>query len=63
MIKVPLGNLANASLVGANTVKGPVPESAPVSFPAVNAATKVDKAGVAAASSTMFLPSKTGWHM
>merc|ERR1712106_1015461 len=51
---VAAGSAAKASLVGAKTVKGPVPESAVTSLPAVSAVTRVDRSGMPAASSTMF---------
>jgi hypothetical protein len=52
---VPAGSLAKASLVGAKTVKGPGPESAPARSAAVTAATSVVCTGEATAFSTMFL--------
>merc|ERR1719181_950759 len=48
------GTAANAALVGANTVSGPAPDNAPARSPAVTAVTRVERSGVAAASSTMF---------
>merc|ERR1711935_137397 len=51
---VAAGSAAKASLVGAKTVKGPVPESAVTSLPALSAVTRVDRSGMPAASSTMF---------
>jgi len=53
--KTDFGNLAKASFEGANTVKGPLPDSASVSLPALSAVTRVERSGVPAASSTMFL--------
>ena len=47
-------NVANASFVGANTVKGPSALSASTKSAAVNAATKELNSGVAIASSTIF---------
>ncbi len=38
---MPAGNLAKASLVGANTVKGPLPESVSTRSAALTAATSV----------------------
>jgi len=55
--RVPAGSLANASLVGAKTVNGPSPESVSTSLPALRAATRVDRSGVAAARATIFLVS------
>ncbi len=48
------GSAANAAFVGAKTVNGPAPESVPARSAAVTAATRVDRSGVATASSTMF---------
>jgi len=50
---VPAGSLANASLVGAKTVKGPVPDRVSASPAAFTALTSVVKSGLAAAMSTM----------
>merc|ERR1719183_1313424 len=47
------GSLAKASLVGANTVNGPLPSRAVNSLPAVMAATRVERSLSPAASSTM----------
>ena len=47
-------NVANASFVGANTVKGPSPLSVLTKSAVVNAATKELNSGVAIASSTIF---------
>ena len=52
--KIDFGNLAKASFEGANTVKGPSPDSASVSLPALSAVTRVERSAVPAASSTMF---------
>ena len=46
---VPSGSLANASLVGAKTVKSPSPLSVAAKPAALTAAKRVDRAGVAAA--------------
>ena len=46
---VPSGSLANASLVGAKTVKSPSPLRVPAKPAAFTAAKRVDRAGVAAA--------------
>merc|ERR1719210_1791086 len=50
---VPSGSLANASLVGAKTVKSPFPLSVGAKPAALTAAKRVDRAGVAAAVSAM----------
>merc|ERR1719400_2222487 len=50
---VPAGSLANASSVGANTVKSPLPLSVSAKPAALTAANKVDSAGVAAAVPAM----------
>merc|ERR1719171_3275683 len=50
-----LGILANASLVGANTVNGPLPSKAVTSLPAVRAVTSVERSLTLSASWTMFL--------
>ena len=47
------GILANASLLGAKTVKGPSPLRVSTNPAAVTAVTRVDKSGVATAASTM----------
>merc|ERR1712216_767538 len=52
---VALGTLPNASFVGAKTVNGPALSSVSTSLPALTAVTRVDRSGVATASSTMFL--------
>jgi hypothetical protein len=49
----PSGSFANASLVGANTVNGPSPESVSTSPAAFTAATSVEKSGLPAATSTI----------
>merc|ERR1712226_819392 len=51
--RTSLGSLANASLVGANTVKGPGPERVSTNCPAFKAATRVERSGVATAISTI----------
>merc|ERR1719331_417027 len=55
LCNVALGSLAKASLVGANTVNGPLPSRAVTRLPAVRAATRVYRSLVLAASSTMLL--------
>src|SRR4249920_3816672 len=50
---VPAGSLANASFVGANTVKGPVPDNVSARPAAFTPATKVEKSGLLAAVSTI----------
>merc|ERR1719183_1871163 len=50
-----LGILANASLDGANTVKGPLPSRAVTSLLAVRAVTSVERSLTLSASWTMFL--------
>ena len=50
---VPAGNFANASLVGANTVNGPVPDNVVTRSAALTAATSVVKFGAAEALSTI----------
>merc|ERR1719461_390596 len=50
---VSAGSLANASLVGANTVKSPSPLSVSAKPAALTAANKVDRAGVSAAVAAM----------
>jgi len=50
----PAGSAANASFVGAKTVKGPAELRVSARSPATTAATKVDRAGTDSASSTMF---------
>merc|ERR1712086_1169071 len=52
---VAAGILAKASLVGAKTVKGPVPERAVVRLPATRAVTRVERSGTDWASCTIFL--------
>merc|ERR1719181_1205984 len=49
-----LGILANASLVGAKTVNGPLPSRAVTSLPAVRAVTSVERSVTLSASWTMF---------
>ena len=49
----PAGRAANASLVGAKTVNGPVPLSVSTSPAALTAATRVEKSALDAATSTM----------
>ena len=51
--RVSFGTLANASSVGANTVKSPLPLSVSAKPAALTAANKVDSAGVAAAVPAM----------
>merc|ERR1719225_2482927 len=53
--KVALGILAKALLVGANTVKGPSPARVSTRPAAFTAAKRVERSGVAMASSAMFL--------
>merc|ERR1712198_584389 len=55
-----LGKLAKASLVGANTVKGPALARVSTSPAALTAASKVESWGVAMASSAMFLVGAAG---
>jgi len=55
LFNVALGSLANAALVGANTVKGPLASRAVTSLPAVRAVTSVERVLVLAASWTMLL--------
>merc|ERR1719478_838515 len=54
-VRVPLGRAANASFVGANTVKGPLPENVSTSPAALTAVTSVERSGVATAVSTIVL--------
>ena len=54
---VPGGSLANASFVGAKTVKGPSPESVSANPAAWTAVTSVEKSSLAAAMSTIDWPS------
>merc|ERR1719412_2504920 len=53
--RVVLGILAKALLVGANTVKGPSPARVSTRPAAFTAAKRVERSGVAIASSAMFL--------
>ena len=53
MATPPAGSAANASLVGAKTVNGPLPERVLTRPPAVSAATRVERSGVATARPTM----------
>lgn len=53
---MPAGSLANAALVGANTVKGPSAERASARPAALIAATSVEKSGLPAAMATMVSP-------
>ena len=48
-----VNSAVNASLVGANTVNGPVPESVPTKSALVNAATRILKVGLFTAISTI----------
>merc|ERR1719362_2712612 len=57
---ISAGSLANASLVGAKTVKGPLPDRAPVRLPALSAATKVERSLSPSASCTIFLAGGEG---
>src|ERR1700674_721912 len=51
---VPAGRAANASLVGANTVNGPAPDSVSTRPAALTAATRVEKSELPDAICTMF---------
>src|SRR4051794_10254334 len=53
---VAFGSLANASLVGANTVNGPLPASVSARPAAFTALTSVEKSGLADATSTIDWP-------
>src|SRR4028118_1335080 len=55
---VPAGSLAKAALVGAKTVKGPLPLSVSARPAAWTAATRVEKSGLPTATSTTVRP---GW--
>ena len=54
LLRAASGTLAKASLVGANTVKGPSPARVSTRPAALTAAKRVDNCGVAMASSAMF---------
>ena len=55
LARTPLGRAANASLLGAKTVNGPLPERVSTRPPALSAATRVERSGVATARSTIDL--------
>jgi len=54
-LRASAGILAKASLVGAKTVKGPSPDKVSTSPAALTAASRVERAGVAMASSAIVL--------
>ena len=54
-LRASVGILAKASLVGAKTVKGPSPDKVSTSPAALTAASRVERAGVAMASSAIVL--------